>query len=92
MLPPIKGDTMKQIKMTEKKFPESDPGTWFTALVDGKPIMEFSRRDGKIWYRNYAAPITMHWMSVYQSQYYSIKSDMNICRKLMVKALMLEDM
>lgn len=48
----------KTIVMSGKVFPKSDPNTWLTAVIDGVPRYEFSRRDQQLWSRPYGAPLS----------------------------------
>jgi len=52
---------MKQehtIVMSGKIFPKSDPNTWLTAVINGEPRYEFSRRDQQLWSRPYGAALS----------------------------------
>lgn len=46
------------IVMSGKIFPKSDPNTWLTAVINGEPRYEFSKRDQQLWCRKYGAPIS----------------------------------
>ena len=45
-----------KIVMSEKTFPQSDPNAYWTAVIDGVPRYEYSRRDQSLWERPYGAP------------------------------------
>lgn len=47
---------MPKITITRRRFPESDCNAVWTAVIDGVPTFEYSKRDWALWARTFGAP------------------------------------